>query len=254
MAGKTRDSRRVLPQRERFSRRRRLTSIYTACSFTMNTIYSVVRRLLPHGTSGRCSWEAVPFWPPDLFAFAATLVNLSGCYAHTEYHCGFDECSFDAKYRQNVKELGALLASSDIPPAVQKAWDRLLAARDPIVALPDRKCGWWKDAMFLLAVADEACSGFGFASKRSSRLALLVFEAYRDWKAEKPRLLPYVPHSLCLEVPPDETCVQPKTRTPQIGCTLRSLSHNLALLPPVGEVRTYWDYAISHEDNSDEPL
>jgi hypothetical protein len=39
---------------------------------------------------------------------------------------------------------------------------------------------------------------------------------------------------------PDIVCVLPKSRTPTVGCTLRSLSHNLALLPPRGLARAYW--------------
>jgi hypothetical protein len=82
-----------------------------------------------------------------------------------------------------------------------------------------------------------------------------VWEGYLAAKSpETADVLPYLPNSLCTEVPPQQACVQPKTRTPQIGCTIRSLSHNLALLPPIGEVRTHWDYAISGDDNSDEPL
>jgi len=41
-------------------------------------------------------------------------------------------------------------------------------------------------------------------------------------------------------VPPEELCVQPKTRTAQVGFTLRSFSHHLSLLPPVGHVATSW--------------
>ncbi|WAC59637.1 hypothetical protein [Brevundimonas sp. SL130] len=38
----------------------------------------------------------------------------------------------------------------------------------------------------------------------------------------------------------DHVCVLPKSRTPKVGCTLRSLSHNLALLPSRGLARAYW--------------
>lgn len=38
----------------------------------------------------------------------------------------------------------------------------------------------------------------------------------------------------------DLVCVQAKSRTPSVGCTLRSLTHNLALLPPRGQVRARW--------------
>lgn len=40
----------------------------------------------------------------------------------------------------------------------------------------------------------------------------------------------------------DDVCVMPKSRTAQIGCTLRSLSHNLCLLPSRGLVRANWAY------------
>jgi hypothetical protein len=37
--------------------------------------------------------------------------------------------------------------------------------------------------------------------------------------------------------------VQPKTNTPAVGCTLRSLTHNLALVPSVASVATRWRLA-----------
>jgi hypothetical protein len=58
-------------------------------------------------------------------------------------------------------------------------------------------------------------------------------------------------------VPLSEVCVQPKTRTAQVGCTLRSLTHHLALLPPIGEVETSWLIGIDaeeHEAADDRPL
>src|SRR5439155_18089342 len=64
---------------------------------------------------------------------------------------------------------------------------------------------------------------------------------------ELERSLRHVPLSLCMMVPPDEVCVQPKTRTPQAGCTIRSFSHHLALLPPAGVVQTTWSVALGVE-------
>ncbi len=37
--------------------------------------------------------------------------------------------------------------------------------------------------------------------------------------------------------------VQPKALTPPVGCTLRSFTHHLALLPSAGEVKTHWLYS-----------
>ena len=53
-------------------------------------------------------------------------------------------------------------------------------------------------------------------------------------------------------LPSSAACVQPKTRTPQVGSTLRSLSHNLALLPPVGEVVTNWFLPAPYDKANDE--
>lgn len=55
-------------------------------------------------------------------------------------------------------------------------------------------------------------------------------------------------------IPPTELCVQPKARTPQVGCTLRSLSHHLALLPSLGEVKTSWLFGTPAGQSSVEPL
>ena len=49
-------------------------------------------------------------------------------------------------------------------------------------------------------------------------------------------------------VPAEEACVQPKTRTAQVGCTLRSFSHHLALLPAVGHVATTWLLGVDTGD------
>lgn len=227
----------------------------------MDSVKSVVQRLLPKGTGPRRSYQRAPTWPPDLFAVAATLVNLSGCYARAAYQCGLDGCAYDDAHRALLDRVGARFASSEVPPPeVEDAWTRLMASNGRIIAKPNEHLDWWDDAMFLIAVADEACSGVGFAYLGLQRVAHTVFREYRTWRAnwlsesgDRPSL-PYIPHSLCREVPPHEACVQPKTRTPQIGCTMRSLTHNLSLLPPIGEVKTHWDYAVTPEDNSTEPL
>jgi hypothetical protein len=221
----------------------------------MDTAKAIIQRMLPSGTTGAGDWSDLPYWPPDLFAVAATIVNLSGCYAHTRYLCGFADCTYDEAYRERIQAISAEYADGIIPTELEHSWeilrssDILLDASDPV-----KNQGWWDAAMILMAAADQASTGVGFAYT-GTRVAYLVWEGYLAAKSPKtPDVLPYLPHSLCTEVPPQQACVQPKTRTPQIGCTIRSLSHNLALLPPIGEVKTHWDYAISGNDNSDEPL
>lgn len=53
------------------------------------------------------------------------------------------------------------------------------------------------------------------------------------------RRIQRAPFSLSLAAE-DLPCVQAKARTPSVGCTLRSLTHHLALLPPRGQVRARW--------------
>lgn len=52
--------------------------------------------------------------------------------------------------------------------------------------------------------------------------------------------LPYIPNSLCERVPPNKATVLPKSLTPSVGCTVRSMSHHLALLPPSSVIETEW--------------
>lgn len=47
--------------------------------------------------------------------------------------------------------------------------------------------------------------------------------------------------SLCKHVPTWVACVQPKGMTPRVGQTIRSFSNNLSLLPPTGQIRSYWN-------------
>lgn len=50
---------------------------------------------------------------------------------------------------------------------------------------------------------------------------------------------------------PDVVCVLPKSRTTQVGCTLRCLSRNLALLPPRGLTRANWVYGQPPRGNDE---
>lgn len=223
----------------------------------MPTVAQIIKRMLPSGTSWtsrRADWKKAPFWPPDLFAVAATLVNMSGCYARPHHLCGFEDCKYDDKYREEIEEWGKEYGDGSIPDEVQQRWDVLWKKSWPVNGR-EEDCGdWWEAAMRLLAISDEACVGVGFAERKPRLIAYKVFQALKAEAVSGEKRLPYVPHSLCIDVSPDEACVQPKTRTPQIGCTLRSLSHNLALLPPVGEVKTSWRYGTNADDDSNEPL
>jgi hypothetical protein len=102
--------------------------------------------------------------------------------------------------------------------------------------------------------------GLGFIYEGGSRSWIqdFVIAAHREQLSlsfgKKNRLLPHIPVSHCLQVPPSEVCIQPKTTTAQVGCTLRSLTHHLALLPPSGEVDTFWFFERSEEPLKEQAL
>jgi hypothetical protein len=207
---------------------------------------------LPSGSNrGDRGQTRCPSWPPDLFAVAAKLAEISGFYTHIRFTAPWRENEYvcDRAYVRSVYKLGAAWANSaKVPAEVQRLWTNLLKYRHkPVVAPGFQK--WHIPAMKLLAVADQASEGMGFGTlgRRSAGLnpfqRLIVDEHYNFITAGTTQALPHLFSSLCVMVSPDIACVQPKTNTPTVGCTLRSLSHHLALLPPVGTVESIWAIA-----------
>lgn len=226
----------------------------------MPTIIGTIKRLLPQGSRGTrtapSDWNKCPAWPPDAFAVAATLIELSACYAHIRV--GADDPD---GYLRRIRACGEAWRDSwdafgkgggeqeqpEVPSFVQEQWAGLLSHGEDTVsapASPGDEPKWWEPAMNLLAAADEASVGVGFhlrSDPPSSFIAKAVFVARSHRLSDtalRGELLPQ--QTLCRAVPEEEACVQPKSRTAQVGCTLRSLSHHLALLPPSGEARSEW--------------
>jgi hypothetical protein len=171
-------------------------------------------------------------------------------------------------------------------PEIQGYWSALQSlneeVRDPNPLEDPEPKAWWGIAVKLMAIADEASEGIGFILLDQDEsyqpppgappgginpVALYYIDQYRvwdDWNRNAPSpdiklapdelVLRYLTSSLCQMVPAGELCVQPKTRTSQIGCTLRSMSHHLALLPPIGEVATHWFMGTPQNDTQPEPL
>lgn len=226
----------------------------------MPRIQDVIARLLPEGSNPWTkSVKHAPEWPPDLFAIVASLIEQSGCYADPIFTAAWDSnYFFGQKYRDEVVELGREWASTaKLPSKVQSYWKRLLALRAVEISNPGpERTRWTKYAMTLLAISDEASMGIGFITDDVSdsdyvNFPFLLMEQHfalveHQWRKTKRRLLlelPYIPHSLCKMVPYHLACVQPKTRTPLVGCTIRSLSHHLALLPSSSTINTSWLFA-----------
>jgi len=117
---------------------------------------------------------------------------------------------------------------------------------------------WWRHAWRLLAIADEAAAGTGFVFDVDEVQAYLDGADSEIVWFEADVILEHVVRSSgALEITSGDKQefadvsslsvarrsmlnVLPKVRTPSVGCTLRSISHHLALLPPDGIVKGHW--------------
>ena len=123
---------------------------------------------------------------------------------------------------------------------------------------------WWHEALFLFETADEALNNVGFPGVERTRTGRInvdpdrgkgdsypLLERYYDlllaYGRKSTRAAPQITSFSKRDalfsistVSPDIACVLPKSRTAQVGCTLRSLSHNVAILPSQGRARAQW--------------
>jgi hypothetical protein len=159
---------------------------------------------------------------------------------------------FDAQYLERIRDAAKKWEGEKrVPERVQELW-AVVANLDADISQTSGTSTAFCDACLeLLAIADEACTGIGFLdSKDPASFASYFLEQYKKHVSKEAAELPYLPHSLCIKIAPSALCVQPKTSTPQVGASLRSLSHNLCLLPGRGEVVTRWHIATHTTDAS----
>lgn len=99
-----------------------------------------------------------------------------------------------------------------------------------------------KILLIFFAIADEASVGMGWDVKPEDvsrrKFASMAFAAPTGAATDvSPQ---YESRSLCVMVPADHVIVLPKSITSSVGCTIRSVSHYLALLPPVSVLEPRW--------------
>jgi hypothetical protein len=116
---------------------------------------------------------------------------------------------------------------------IQYLWDEVWSHRDCPLAGDDHQT-WWDPALTLLLVSDAASENLGFPSKKQN-----VFNSVHRGVALNLNA-PLPTHATLLS--PDVACVQPKSRVPKVGCTIRSFSHHLSLLPPRRVAVARWHY------------
>jgi hypothetical protein len=236
------------------------------------TVLDVIRIVLPDGTNGTKRWRDVCAWPPDLFATVASITERSGLYSQEIFTSYWIEgFTLKDEWMKLVREVGSAWATTGSPPAhVRKLWRELIGKfKEAPIDDPSAPALAWKKIVFdLLVIADEACAGIGFLpedeggeneEETASIFQFAVYKSYSAWMKQSfinpdhvgGEILPHLPFSLCIHVPRALLCVQPKATTPAVGCTLRSLTHNLALLPSVANVRTSWIPASETRKHND---
>lgn len=226
------------------------------------------------------AYAAPPMLPFDLFAIAARLMLLSGAYHHIapptqrrsrrllsitpdeiEDARGVAKAwrAMDGFRFLDPRQAGAYAAWRATPEGKPLAplfdwWNEVFATHGSAALVDggDVTPVWWRAALLLFVAADEASAGVGFhpavaiAGRKTEapwfeRFVYLIFlfvgSSMRfkpDGSAETSAISTFS----CAEK--SMACVLPKARTPSVGCTLRSLSHNLALMPPQGIATGRW--------------
>ncbi|MGA9582935.1 MAG: hypothetical protein WBR13_13305 [Allosphingosinicella sp.] len=232
--------------------------------------------------SGAGAWDEPPEDPIDLFAIVCFLLSRSGAYHHVQPETappvthGGRRVTVSESDREIWRPAGRawsapssvklfnegkqVFARLTMPPIVRELWTKLRQSfEEPVFAplKPDQPApGWWNSALALLVISDEAAMNVGFLGEErlgASPMGLLHYATearIRQALDESPDGEGMGAYTLSAAAP-DVICVLPKSRTPALGCTMRSLSHNLAMLPPRGLARARWIAPAASSDAHD---
>ena len=196
--------------------------------------------------------DGIPEWPPDLFAIVAYLLQHTGEYRRVLQPVGTSKDPAGAlsiwkearRVGQSWRRLFDQAAGGSAPPgwllstsesaSLRNWWSTVVAHANLPMAEIETQPKLIQAFLQLLIAADECCKdlGAGHVAASGGWGNLCAAGKYYLANINGGR-------SLCLRVRPEVVCVLPKLHTPQIGMTLRSLTHNLALCRS-SEVRAYW--------------
>jgi hypothetical protein len=230
-------------------------------------IHEVVESLFPDGYLDFASFRAtsakpdrgksrrgkgnLPYLCTDLFALTAVLLQKSGAYHHVAPESKAMNVARALGVTPLMREHWIKLGSSwrgdgerkgqPPPKELVEIWQQFWTHREESIyaslSVSQTAPTWWHPTLALMCIADEAAKGMGFEPPQISRAS---FQARLLEVALQRQIIAGEARFSFSTADPDLVCVLPKSRTPMLGCTLRSLSHNLALLPPRGLARAYW--------------
>lgn len=201
---------------------------------------------MPDNANATDALLSCPTWPPDLFAIVGSLIEHSGCYTlATPDRAAIDE---------HGDFLDGIIAAAKLwngdcfhpPEQVVELWDQLVNQfGDSDISAICENGEAVRCLLALFAIADEVSIGAGWdvtdeeVGERTFAALTMDCMAY---KGPDETFMVNLPTSLCCVVPPDRAIVLPKANTATVGCTIRSLSHYLALLPPKSILTPSWTW------------
>jgi hypothetical protein len=226
---------------------------------------SAIQAQRPHGAKMEKEFKSPPATAVDLFAIAGLLLVRSGAY----HHVVSNDPTFAAPRTIIVTDVDReswVLAGKawrgdgerelpSPPEEVINAWKTLLKHKDdPVFRTGDNwqtAEPWWRAAVALYAIADEAAQDIGFDSGRPKSAQSSYVEAPFRVSLRTTAGAGKKAYSFS-RADRDHVCVLPKSRTPGVGCTIRSMSHHLALLPSRSLARAHWVFSSAF-DQSESP-
>ena len=247
-----------------------------------------VRDVLEYLTPNMWQEDVLLCWPPDAFAACASLLQNSGSYTKFVKKrmrtAWIDDVTRIGRIWGDLagKKLSKLLAQhvQDKTKPNQtyilremskqvirhhdhdllKSWNTIKSFADEPLIKAAQNNDFWSAIILICASADEACRGVGqFCSEQIEPTAMsraytrLLFLRDRNyekfWSDTSGRIKSA---TACLAIDPSRAITLPKFHTPQVGLTLRALTHHIALCPGT-EVRCVWNpastYGVDHALN-----
>lgn len=190
---------------------------------------------------GKAWQDAVPPWPPDVFAMSGTVLARTGAYVKVLRNwppSGQNDWSTWIR-RVGRRWRTAFNEGAAVPVEVAQWWGILRSRKHLTLAQAADEQELTAALLQLVAAADEASAGAGIAEGPADS-----FDLEALMRVAPPR------STLCRDIDRDLVRVLPKMRTPQMGISMSSLTGNLALVP-TRDVDPYWFSAPMFEDDLD---
>ena len=205
-------------------------SLYNAPLTVADHLSQILPRLLVDQSS------AIPIWPADVFAIAASLLQRTGAYAPAMDHWPPD--GQESTWNDDVRKVGRQWRqqwNQGTFKYLDSHWNTLLSRLTLPIDRISSDTEFLQALVQLCAVADEACDHLGILDSDGTEPETdeeVEFFLQADSLLEESS-------SLCREIHPSRLRVLPKMHTPQSGLTIRSFSLNLALIT-VSEIAPKW--------------